>query len=193
MIDLAAHSDEQLAALLKDGDETAFNEIFNRFNRLLYTTAFKLTGEADAAKDMVQEVFISLWEKRARLTLRSTLAAYLHSAVRYKFYRLAAVGKLRDDYARELVVSLEGGAESGDQRLLEKDLIGLLESFAASLPGNMGTILLRSKVQGYSNQEIADELGLSEKSIRNQLSLAVGRFRAFMGFMVLVIIYLLCG
>lgn len=70
------HSDEQLLRLLQQNDEAAFTEIYNRYWKILYSSAHNILQVKDAAEDAVQEVFISLWKRRNLVHIES-LKAYL--------------------------------------------------------------------------------------------------------------------
>jgi len=70
-------SDQDLTILLRKQDDTAFKEIYERYSGLLYILALKKTKKEDEAKDIVQEIFIVLWNKRAELNFNSSLSSYL--------------------------------------------------------------------------------------------------------------------
>ena len=84
--------DNDLTNLLKDGDESAFTEIYNRYWDKLYFIAYKLLKDTASAEEIVQEVFLSLWKKRDTLIIQS-LPQYLAAMARYAVYRHCAKEK----------------------------------------------------------------------------------------------------
>lgn len=171
------YSDKQLLDALKGDSQKAFDELYRRYRTLLYAYAFKLTEDDMQAQDIVQDIFIAVWDGRARLTITHSVQAYFYSAVRYRFYRLAATDKLRQDLAGALLNAVNTVNPATDAAMLHRELQVLVERIAEKLPGNMGRIFLMSRVEHRTNQEIADALELSEKTVRNQLSQANKKMR----------------
>lgn len=166
-------TDQKLADLLRSGDHSAFTEIYDRYSALLYVYAFKLTVDTDAAKDMTQELFISLWDKKEEMTLTLSLKSYLYSGIRYKFLKQVAHQKVRKNYADQFLQSMEVGLNSTENYISERDFISSVEKLVLALPPKMARVFLMSKLHFQTNKEIAEELNISEKTVQNLLSIAV--------------------
>ena len=82
MAGYGALSENSLISLVKENDEAAFKEIYERYSALLYVFAFKKLKNEDEAKDIVQEIFIALWDKRTDLNFHTSLSSYLFRAIR---------------------------------------------------------------------------------------------------------------
>jgi DNA-directed RNA polymerase specialized sigma24 family protein len=82
MLSYGTLSDQQLASLLRDGDRAAFTEIYHRYKALLYIFAYKRIGQREEARDIIHELFLSLWTKHNTLEINTGLAPYLYTAVR---------------------------------------------------------------------------------------------------------------
>lgn len=171
-------TDNELLQRIQQESQEAFTELHHRYHLLLFAYAFKLTGDEQAAKDLVQEIFISLWNKRKSIYVSVSVRAYLYSAVRYKFLKLVAHNKIRADYAVHFRKFMQTAEVYADDKLLFKELITEVERLADTLPGKMGEVFLMSKVENYSNEEIAEILQLSQKTIKNMLSEAKTIIRA---------------
>ncbi|WP_285009762.1 RNA polymerase sigma factor [Pedobacter faecalis] len=174
-------TDQELTELLGGGDSAAFGEIYNRYSNLLYVYAFKLTADAATAQDIVQELFISLWDKRGQTVFSASLRAYLYSSVRYKFLKLVAHDRVRDGYAAQFLQGMEEGLNSTEDYMDEKELIAAVERLVLDLPPKMARAFIMSRLEFYSNTEIAAELNVSEKTVQNLLSMAVKRIRPNVG------------
>jgi RNA polymerase sigma-70 factor (family 1) len=188
MEDYSNHSDQDLVNLLKAGNLSAFNEIYERFNGLLYIYARKMVKDKDEAEDLVQEVFITLWDKAGSLELKNFLSSYLYSAVRYKFFDLVSRRKVRSDYAAAFQTLIEDASWTTDDYINEKELSALVEKEVANLPVKMREVFELSRNAGLSHREIAGKLNLSEKTVRNHVNHALKILRIKLG-MVIFLLY----
>lgn len=180
-----AQPDATLTALLKADDPAAFTGIYDRYSGVLYIYAFKLTGSEDDARDLVQEVFVSLWERRAKLELRGQLSSYLYSAVRFQFLKNVEKAKTRNRYAAAFLAEF-GEALAADDYIGEKELTELVEQYLRHLPPQMARVFTLSRLQQHTNEEIAAELGISEKTVRNLLSESARQLKPKLGLSVLI-------
>lgn len=174
-------TDEQLVHALAQGDDRAFGALYDRYHLILYAFAYKLTTDAMQAEDILQDIFASLWDGKDRLQITQSVSAYLFKAVRYQFFKLVASNKLKRDLFNQLVHVVNTLPASADTAVCYRDLQSVIETLAGQLPGNMGEIFVKSRIHQLSNQEIATELGVAEKTVRNQLSLANQHIRAKLG------------
>ncbi|TKC07048.1 RNA polymerase sigma factor [Pedobacter frigoris] len=166
-------TDLQLAALLSQGDRSAYTEIFERYSRVMYVYAKNLVRDKDEAEDMVQDVFTSLWDKSPRLELKGSLSSYLYSAVRYKFINLVAKKRVRTDYAEAFQLLIDEGDYNIDSYINEKELLALIEKEVAKLPEKMRKVFELSRNAGLSHNQIAQQLNLSEKTVKNHINHAL--------------------
>jgi RNA polymerase sigma-70 factor (family 1) len=181
MADYRSHTDVELTNLLKSGDQAAFTGIYERYKGLLYIYACKIVKDDDIAEDLVQEIFIYLWDKRQTINFNSSISSYLYSAVRYKFFDLVDHQKVRADYVQAFQEFLDQGEYVTDNYILEKELSALIEKEIANLPAKMREVFLLSRKENLSNQEIAERLDISEKTVKNQLSASLKLLRTKLG------------
>jgi RNA polymerase sigma-70 factor (ECF subfamily) len=184
-------SDHELMSLLSVSDQRAFNEIYERYSGLLYTYAYKLTDSADDARDLLQEIFISLWDRREQLEIKTSLSSYLYSAVRFQFLKSVQKEKVRSSYAAGFLASFKEELTAADYTG-EKELIAHIEEYVREMPPQMARVFTMSRFKHLSNPEIAEELNLSEKTVRNLLSESLKTLRPKVGaslFLVLLHYY----
>lgn len=192
MTDYSGYTNKELTVFLKEGDHAAYAEIYDRFQCLLYVYACKIVKDQDEAEDIVQEIFISLWEKRNDIDFHTSLSSYLYCAVRYKFINLLDRKKVRSDYSTSLQKFIDQGDFVTDDYIREKELHNIIEQQICLLPEKMRQIFIMSRKQNKSNKEIADELSKSEKTVRNQVNNALNILRVKLGlltFLILIEIY----
>ncbi|WP_121811272.1 RNA polymerase sigma factor [Mucilaginibacter kameinonensis] len=178
-------NDLELSDLLKDNNHHAFTEIYERYAGLLYVYAFKLTADRDSSKDIVQDLFISLWDNRSATNFRTSISAYLYTAVRYKFLKQTASEKIKSGYAERFLNTMVNGVSNTETYLEEKDLARTLERLISALPPKMARAFVMSKLEFFSYKEIAEELNISEKTVQNLISEASSRLKPKLGFSML--------
>jgi RNA polymerase sigma-70 factor (family 1) len=185
-------SDQELTVLLMEGDQAAYASIYDRFQGLLYIYACKITKDEDEAGDIVQDVFIYLWDKRAQIDFKKSIAAYLYSAVRYKFFNLLDHRRVRADYAASFRDFIDQGEYITDNYIREKEFTQLIEKEISALPSKMREIFELSRKAQLSHKEIAIQLDLSEKTVKNQVNNALKILRVKLGlysFLVYILFY----
>lgn len=182
-------SDQELIALLKDGDKTAFTEIYDRFFGALYVFAHKKLRDEEDAKDIVQDLFANIWIKRESLSFSGVLSAYLYTAVRNKM--LDVIG--HKDYEGKYIKSLQGFMDQeqvqSDFLVREKQLAALIEQEINALPAKMRTVFLLSRRANMSYKEIALHLDLSEQTVRSHVKHALKILRLRFGLVVYLIYF----
>ncbi|KQR72285.1 RNA polymerase sigma factor [Pedobacter sp. Leaf176] len=165
-------TDNELFDLTQVGDKYAFEEIYERFNGLLYIYACKLVTDKEDARDIVQEIFVYLWSN-LNIKIKSQLSAYLYTAVRYKVFDWIDKNKSKSNY----LLSLEHFSETGDcitdDYIREKEFASIIEKEVSLLPAKMRQIFEMSRRQHLSQKEIAEILHLSDKTVKKQMSNAL--------------------
>lgn len=178
MRDLAGFPDSELLAMLRQQDEHAFNELYTRYWEKLFNAAYKRLKSAEAAEEVVQDLFTDLWLRRERLDIRQGLAIYLFSAIKYlvikQMHKSAA--KTVFVYGREEI--FKESDNSTEESLIANDLRSHLQSRVELLPVKCKEIYHLSRDEHQSNKDIARQLNISEKTVENQISKALKRLRA---------------
>ena len=173
-----AATDTALWEAVQQGDTAAFAALYERYWRRLFTAAYARLPDRTDCEDIVHDIFLTLWTERSRLAI-SNLPAYLAAAVRYqavRYQQLATTGALR--YNESLETLSQGAAfNGGETKLLGLDLEGRLAAALSQLPQRCREIFLLSRVQHYSNDEIATQLRISRRSVENQLTTALRHLR----------------
>lgn len=172
----SALTDEELLSLLQNGEEDAFTEIFNRYNKLLYSHVFNKLRDGQEAKDVVQDVFIKLWEKRSQIE-SGNLAGYLFTMARNRILNIVSHDRIVADYKAFLQRQPAAGIGHPDHLAQRKELETIIESEIAMLPPRMREVFMLSRKAWLSNKEIAVKLGLSEHTVADQIKKSLHRLR----------------
>lgn len=170
MSNYKTYTDTELLALCKAGDKAGFSELYDRYWAPLYRHAHRLLKDKIAAQDVVQEVFVNLWDKIPALDLKGPLSSYLYAIVRNSILNLLQKEKMHKEYIRSFVHFMEKSEAITDHPLREKMLREKIEREVAHLPAKMRRIFEMSRMQHLSYREIAKELELSDKTVKKQVS-----------------------
>ncbi|WP_343565968.1 RNA polymerase sigma-70 factor [Sphingobacterium sp.] len=172
-------NDVDLLKKIVQKDRDAFETIYKAYFRKLYTLSFRYVRNEAIAEELTNDVFMMLWESADKLAINQSLGAYLsRSIINLSLTYLKKNQRLLDqsnDYVRDLDL-----AEDDDQADLaaryESKLL-LIENILAGLPPQCRKIVLMSKYDRMKQQEIADQLGLSIKTVKNHLTIAYDKIR----------------
>lgn len=171
---------------LRDGDGTAFTTIFNQYNQFLFLQAYKLTRDEDDARDIVQDIFVNLWDNREKLNIHMPLVVYLSKSVRFGFFKKIRNSSNRIRYEQDFASYIDNGKCTTDEILLEQELVERLKQLAASMPHKTGKALILKYLEAYSISEIAETLDLSTKTVSNILSQAKNDLKLKLGMAILL-------
>lgn len=182
-----AYTDEELADLLRQGDHAAYTEIYNRYWEEMLKSAQRILKDREACMDVLQEVFVWLWTHKDELVLNS-VKAYLLTAVKYQVANFIRNSKVREAYVQRTEL-LQMDEIYEDDLLEVKELKAMIVHFTSELPARCREIFGLSRNEHLSNKEIAAKLGISEKTVEMQITIALKRLRekvkgnsAFLGF-----------
>lgn len=156
--------------LVQQGDQRAFDSIYQKYWQDLYNTAYKRSRNREQSQDIVQNVFIDLWARRGELVI-DNLPAFLHTAVRFQVFKQIA----RKPAAAVFLDDLEtifGSPIHTDDSLLEKEIVHLLGCWIAALPEKRRQIFLLHYMEDLSTRDISERIGVSRKTVQNQLTTA---------------------
>jgi RNA polymerase sigma-70 factor (family 1) len=192
MTNFTKFDEEELINLMQQDSLGAFKEIYVRYWKKLYSEAYKRLNNKDTAEEVVQELFTTLWHKRHKLNISQSLGGYLYASVGYRVidhYRKELI-KLKHRQALRVVYS--EADNSTEQAIMLKDLEINLNMFVKQLPDKCRSVYELSRIDHKTNKEIAQYLGISEKTVENHLTKALKRLRLSLNnYLMLLIIILL--
>jgi RNA polymerase sigma-70 factor (ECF subfamily) len=170
---LKAYSDDALLDLLRAEDVPAFEEIYRRYWRVLYSITYRRIQSREISEEIVQDIFTSLWVNRATVSIQS-LSAYLSAAAKYKVINHIARELSRQTYSQEQR-QLSGTLLNNctEEAVLHDDLHFALEREIEKLPAKRRQIVKLHKNQDLSLKQVARQLGISEKTAENQYGKAL--------------------
>jgi len=174
--------DKDLLELLCANNTQALAAIYDRYWSKLYLQAYNVIRDRYISEDIVQEIIVQLWTKRATIEIRS-LDAYLYTAVRYQVFKAIRSYKVIESLKMEEISSVN----DADQALMKKDIQNLLDEGISQLPVKCREVFKLSRRDHLSTKEIAVRLGIAPKTVENQLTIALKRLKSIISQLLFLI------
>ena len=174
-------ADEELVLLLKERDKLAFTEIYQRNWHTLYLHTFKILGDEDESKDLVQDAFFSIWEKSGDLEIKTNLKGYLFVAVRNRIFSLIRKKKANPDFVDVVIEELNQLDNTTVEHIDERELIYLIDLEIEQLPKKMKEVFKLSRKEFLTNKEIALKLNMSEEAVKKQIHRSIKTLKLRLG------------
>lgn len=162
-----------LVDALRNDDEAVFNDIFNHFadKLTMFITSF-IHSEQDA-RELTQDVFYALWNRREKLNSDLNIKSYLYTSAKNAALDFIKKQKHHQAYAQHELYVNDGTTYSGEALYSVKEIELLVEMTLQHLPRQCGLIYRMSRNHGMSNDEIAKKLNIAKKTVEVQLYTAL--------------------
>ncbi|GAB4491729.1 MAG: RNA polymerase sigma-70 factor [Saprospiraceae bacterium] len=171
-------SEQRWLAALKVGDESALRHIFDRHYPLLLGDIYRIVPDEHTCQDLAQEVFVELWRKRTELDIHTSLRAYLRrAAVNKALNYLKTSRRFLSDESDHFNCAADTSAQDIVQKKEQESLEAALHAAIETLPEKCRIVFSLSRFEQLSHREIADRLGISVKTIENQITKAMKMLR----------------
>lgn len=170
MINLKNHTDEALVILLKKDNEKAFLEIYDRYKNQLASPLVRLLHSQELAEEVLQDVFIMLWEKRSDMDESKSVPAYLYRSAVNKtkniFRKIANDNRLREEFLYHFNASNKNPVE---EWLEGKEVKQLLDNLLDRLPPQQRKVYMLCKLDGLSYKEVSEQLKISVTTVNSHI------------------------
>ncbi len=175
-----SNDDDNILIRLKEGDKRALTILYNNYWKPLYISSFNLLKDKEVCEDIIQDVFIEIWNKRSNIQIKVSLKSYLYACVRYKVF--AEFRKSKD-----LPIALYEGLNnrfqyaSPETKMMHEELKKQVSLVVESLPKKCKMVFKLSRIEQLSHKEIAEQLNVSTKTIENHITKALKILRLSLG------------
>jgi RNA polymerase sigma-70 factor, ECF subfamily len=172
------NSDEEKIILkeLSNGDAKSLKIFFDTFYPSLCNYAFQFLNDYDMAEEVVQNLFVKIWEKRSTLDIETSVKNYLFRSVRNQCINLIQHEKVKQLHAQKIKEALFT-EEASESYYLEAEMAARIESAIETLPEKRREIFRLSREEGLKYREIAEKLEISIKTVETQMGLALKTLR----------------
>jgi len=186
--DYKLFSDQQLTSLLYEGDELAFTEIYNRHWQFLFTAAYNALRHKEDSLDVCQSIFMWIWENHKSIHIKTNLQAYLYTAIKYKIANLIRQGKIRESLLDDVMAAEIRADEKLELEV--KELKNFIDQLVNELPDKCREVFLLSRNEHLTHRQIAERLGISEKTVDDHITRALKTLKAPLGKMASIFLSL---
>lgn len=190
-----ACSDTELLSFLAADNKAAFEFMFNKFNAELYRFAFRYVKSKEVAEEIVQDVFVAIWQKRKEFQLTGSLSSYLYTSIKHR-----SLNYLKSQFARYSFEDVDNDVHAANHSNTEEqyttaELEQIINQAIDSLPEKCRIIFNLSRQEGLTYKEIAEQLAISSKTVEAQMGIALKKLRQsllpYLGSVIMLIILLL--
>ncbi|PKP50476.1 MAG: hypothetical protein CVT94_01520 [Bacteroidetes bacterium HGW-Bacteroidetes-11] len=164
--------DKPLVSRLKRGDKKAFEEIFRKYREKVYYFAIRYYNSPEDAENVVQDVFIKIWDERAGLKEELSLNNYIYTITKNHLFNIQRK-KINEKAYREYITGHLTQSTNLENELIYADLKEKIDKVIDELPAQRRKVFQLGNIEGFSNKEVAALLSLSVRTIEVHKSLAI--------------------
>jgi RNA polymerase sigma-70 factor (ECF subfamily) len=179
LLESPLHNESVLLGKIAEGDELAFNQLFNNYRKRVYSIAFKFSQSPDIAEEILQDIFLKIWLSRFSLTEIQNFSAYLYVITKNEtFHALKRIA--RNKNALENIIKEKHTADnSTDHKVLERDYNQLLQNALGRLSPQQKLVYQLIKEQGLTREEASAQLCIHPETVKTHLAQAMKNIRAY--------------
>ena len=170
-------NDHDRCVAISLGDKEAFGEVFRQFYPQLCAYASQICGNREEAEEIVQDVFFRIWQQKEKLVITASLKAYLYKSVHNSCLNFHKHEKVRQAYRSDIQKTGSDSDYSTSFELENKELHEKIMGSLNALPPERQKIFKMIRLEGRRYKDVADLLGISVKTVENQMGKAMQYFR----------------
>ena len=161
--------DSKLLVALVGGDFKAFGELYEKYHRPLYFFALKLSKNTHEAEELVQSVFVTVWETRRNVVPAKSFSAYLFRIARNRFYDMLRRRITENCYADFIMQQNDMIITDLEKQMEDKELNAIINKLLEELPKRRHDIFMMSREENMTYKQIAEKLQISENTVDSQI------------------------
>lgn len=173
---------------LSEGSKTAFDWLFIRYQPKVVAFLKACTGDEEQARDIAQDIFFNIWKDRAKLSEVRSFEGYLFQMARFSVYNYYDHLDVVKKYVEEGKTRSEVTDAGPEEKLKERQIRARIAETVRSMPQRRREIFVMSRWGGYSNDEIAERLNISKRTVENHLTAAQSVLRRTLKYLLCVIV-----
>jgi RNA polymerase sigma-70 factor (ECF subfamily) len=170
--------DNELVENLRKGDVEAFDLVYEKYAQKLYAFSLKYLKSVEETEELVQSVFLKVWENQQNLKKETSFKSYLFTIAYNEICNLFRRRKYQQKFAAETTTENREASDVTEDQIDYQSVLQQVEMIIARLPEKQKLIFMKSRMEGKSTKEIASELGLSPGTVDNYISEALKFIRS---------------
>lgn len=165
---------------LREGDRQAFQKLYEMYHQDIYAYGFSLLKSKHLAEDLIQDVFIKIWTRRESLNSDLSFRSYIFTITRNMTFDTLVKASTQTKLKEAIFYKSPKKSENADYQLLESNFEGLKKRALEDLTPSCRLAFEMSRNEGKTYKQIGKELGISENTVKNQISTALTDIRGFL-------------
>lgn len=171
--------DSAIPERLKNGDERAFQEVYDLYHHKLFRYSLKFTHSEEATQEIIQDIFLKLWENRQGLKPHLSLQNYLYTLNKHENFKYLQQAARQVELQKEIIHRYEASRNSTEDEVIYDEYMEIAEEAIEQLSPQRQLIFKMSRYEGHSSKEIAEALGISNNTVRAQLAKATQHIKDY--------------
>ena len=184
-------TEKDILARLRNGDEKVFEKIFRTYYERLCNYANTFLNDIDEAEEMVQSAFLTVWEKHEQIEIHTSMKSYLYRSVYNGCLNRIKHNKVRSEYGSHYKSQANMFSGDASEGVVEDELETLMKDAIELLPQQCRMVFKLSRLENLSYKEIAEQMGISVKTVENHMIKALKTLRENLKEYLPLIIWLL--
>lgn len=184
---LSLPNENDLLARIAQGDEAAFGVVFHHYQKKIYSYTFHLTGSKGLAEELVQDVFLKVWQHRTTLPGLLRFDNWLFTIARNKVFDLLKTMAKEVAFRRQMAVMLDPASNAVDDSIFARENEERLQKALDCLPPRQKQIFTLSRHQGLKHDEIAARLHISRHTVKTHLVQALRTLRDLLALLLVLL------
>lgn len=170
--------DKELILAVQSGDRSAFRRIYERYCPVLYPALQRMVQRKDVSEELLQIVFVKLWENRNKIDPQRPLKPYLNKIAEHALYDYFRKQALEHKLRQQVQAQQEATHSPIESWFYEKENRAILEAAMALLPPRRRQIFQLCKIEGYTYEQISQAMGISPSTVNDHMVKAAKKIRA---------------
>ncbi len=187
MLDVKILTDIQLLNLIQADHEAAFKELYCRYWKHLYAFAYNRVRSREVAEEIVQDFLTNFWLNRQKLNIQTTFEGYVYTSIKNLVLSYFAREARKSQLLENVSMTVSALDNSTEELIMLHELRSVITREVSQLPVKCRSVFELSRLENKSNKEIAQTLGISEKTVEGHLSKAIKRLRLSLNMLVLTV------
>ncbi len=188
MLDVKTLTDVQLLNLIKADHEPAFKELYYRYWKHLYAFAYNRVRSREVAEEIVQDFLTNFWLNRAKVNIQTSFEGYVYTSIKNLVLNYFAREARKTEMLENISIHSSGLDNSTEEMIMLHELRSVITREVSQLPVKCRSVFELSRLENKSNKEIAQTLGISEKTVEGHLSKAIKRLRLHLNALLITIV-----
>ncbi len=171
--------EDELVLRLQKADKEAFIALYDRYHVLIYQWTIKLVKVPQLAEDLVQDVFLKIWQIRERVDPKQSFPAFLYRISRNMAFNMLKKIASEEKLQAQVMAELSSNCESAENKILWHQYEELLHNAVEQLPKQRQKVFRLCRTEGKSYEEVAQELGISRNTVKEHMVFAVKNIKEY--------------